>query len=88
MNQIRGTLICITGRLEHGDRNEIFRLITAHGGIRRNSVSSRTDYLVLGDISCHGGCTKKLKRAKELGIKIISEAELFEILRQTKLLTL
>ncbi len=79
-NSLQGKLICITGRLEHGKKDDVFDKIIAHGGIRRDSVTGNTDYLVLGDISSRKGPTNKLKRAIELGTTIISEDELFAML--------
>ena len=51
-------------------RNEAEDLIKSLGGRAGNSISKSTDYLVVG---IEPG--SKLKKAKELGITILNEAE-------------
>lgn len=64
----------ITGSVEHfPNRNAVKAYIEERGGKVSGSVSSKTDYLVNNDVTSNSG---KNKKAKELGIRIISEAEL------------
>lgn len=80
MNSIKGKHICITGRLEYGVREDVFSIIRRCGGLTDRTVRTCTDYLVEGDISRFGGPTNKLKKANELGIRTITEKELFELI--------
>ena len=64
----------ITGTLPTLDRKEAAAIIEAHGGRVAGSVSRKTDYLLAGEAA-----GSKLKKAQELGIRIISEAELLSM---------
>ena len=57
----------VTGTLDGFSRNEIGEYIKSHGGRMSDSVSGKTDYLVVGDKPG----VSKLSRAVELGTKII-----------------
>ena len=65
----------LTGTLETLTRSKAKDAIKIAGGKVSGSVSSRTDYLVAGT-----NPGSKFKRAKELGIKIIDEIALKELL--------
>ena len=68
----------ITGSLEHfANRDEAKEKIESLGGKVAGSVSSKTDYLVNNDIN--SGSSKN-KKAKELGIPIITEEQLLEMI--------
>ena len=70
---LAGKTFVITGSLERfGNRNEAKTLIESLGGKVTGSVTARTDYLINND-SLSG--SSKNKKAKELGIPIISEEE-------------
>lgn len=71
-----GKSIVVTGTLSQG-RQEITALIEKAGGIVRGSVSKNTDYLLAGD-----NAGSKLTKAQSLGVKIITETELNELLVQ------
>lgn len=71
---LEGKTFCITGSLNHFEnRDAAFAWIEENGGKTSTSVSSKTSYLVNNDITSTSG---KNKKAKELGIPIISEEEL------------
>jgi DNA ligase (NAD+) len=57
--------------MEHYSRDEARKLVEDKGGRLSSSISKKTDYLVAGKSS-----GSKLEKGKELGIKIISEEEL------------
>ena len=63
----------ITGSVEHfSNRNEVKAVIEAKGGKVTGSVTSKTDYLINNDVN---STSSKNKKAKELGIPIITEEE-------------
>jgi DNA ligase (NAD+) len=61
----------VTGALSHYSRQEIEELIRKLGGNAASSVSRKTDLVVVGDSP-----GSKADKAKELGVKILNEAEL------------
>lgn len=71
----QGKTFVITGTLPTLTRNEAKDLIEKAGGKVTGSVSSKTDYLLLGE-----DAGSKLKKAEELGIPQLSEAQLLEML--------
>ena len=64
-----------TGTLEKMGRKEIEDLIASMGGRASGSVSKKTDYVVAGEKA-----GSKLEKAKELGVRILSESEFFELI--------
>ena len=60
----------ITGTLENFSREEAGDRITVFGGKVTSSVSSKTDFLVAGE-----NAGSKLEKAKNLGVKILSEKQ-------------
>ena len=73
---LEGKSFVITGTLPTLSREECTALITSHGGTVKGSVSKKTDYLVAGDAA-----GSKLQKAEDLGIPILDEAALKEMLR-------
>ena len=70
---LNGMTFVITGSLEHfSNRNELVDLIESLGGKAASSVSKNTTALINNDVTSTSG---KNKKAKELGIPIISEEE-------------
>jgi DNA ligase (NAD+) len=57
-------------------RDEMKNLIEQNGGKNTGSVSAKTSYLVAGD----NMGPEKLKKAEKLGVKIISEDELLQLI--------
>ena len=70
-----GKKFVLTGKLESFSRNEAQRLIEQAGGKVTASVSSKTDYLLIGD---KGG--SKQKKAESLNVTQINEEEFKEML--------
>lgn len=72
-----GLHFVITGSVHHfANRNEVKNLIEKRGGKVIGSVSSKTDYLINNDSTSN---SSKNKKAKELGIPIITEEEFMEM---------
>lgn len=73
-----GMTFVITGNVYHyANRNEVKDVIESKGGKVAGSVSSKTNYLINNDVASTSG---KNKKAKELGIPIISEDEFIAML--------
>ena len=73
-----GKTFVITGSVAHfANRGEVKELIESKGGKVAGSVSAKTDYLINNDITSTSG---KNKKAKELGVPIISEEMFLEML--------
>ncbi len=66
-----GLTFVVTGTLDGFSREGVKDFIEQHGGKVTDSVSNKTDYLVLG---AEPG--SKAEKARTLGVKIIGEAEL------------
>ena len=77
---LNGKTFVITGSLnQFVNRDEAKNLIESLGGKVSGSVSNKTNYLVNNDINSMSG---KNKKAKELGIPIISEDELLKMIEK------
>lgn len=72
---LKGMTIVISGNFSIS-RDEMKALITSHGGKNSGSVSGKTSYLLAGEKAG----PEKLKKAEALGIKVISETELYEMI--------
>ncbi len=77
-NTLEGKSIVVSGVFETVSRTELKTLIEDNGGKVGSSISSKTAYLVAGDKMG----PSKLKKAEDLGVSIISEAEFLEMLKQ------
>ena len=73
---LAGLSFVLTGTLPTMSRDEASELIKKAGGKVVGSVSKKTDYVVAGEAA-----GSKLTKAQSLGIKIISEEELLELLK-------
>lgn len=77
-SEVSGKTFVITGSVEHfTNRDAVKDAIVNHGGKVVGSVSAKVDYLVNNDIN---STSSKNKKAKELGVKIITENELIKML--------
>lgn len=74
-DKLAGLTIVVTGTLPTLGRKEVADLIEKHGGKCTGSVSKKTDLLVAGEAA-----GSKLTKATELGIKIIDEAGLLQLI--------
>ena len=64
-----------TGSLSRFSRDEASRLVEERGGIPSNSVSRKTDYVVVGKDP-----GSKLQKAQKLGVRILKEEEFYRML--------
>jgi len=74
---LQGKTFVITGTLPTLKRDEAKKIIQNAGGKVTSSVSSKTDYLLVGE-----DAGSKLEKAKELGITQLSEADLLKWLKE------
>ncbi len=70
-----GKVFVITGTLPTLSREDAKNLIEMHGGKTTDSVSRNTSYLLLGE-----NPGSKLEKATSLGVKVIGEKELLELI--------
>lgn len=78
VSAIKGKTFVITGSLvKFKNRKELTETIESLGGKVAGSVSSKTDYLINND---NLSSSSKNQKAKQLGVKIITEAELLAVL--------
>jgi DNA ligase (NAD+) len=73
---LRGKTFVLTGTLPDLSREQAKAMIEAQGGKVSGSVSSRTDYVVAG-----AEAGSKLAKAQELGIALLDEAGLLQLLK-------
>jgi len=75
--RLSGTTFVFTGTLTRFSRDEAKALVEAQGGNVTGSVSKKTDYLVAGS-----DAGSKLDKARSLGVTVLSEDHLLEMLAQ------
>lgn len=74
---LNGLTYVLTGTLEALSRDDAKAHLLALGAKVAGSVSAKTDYVVAGP-----GAGSKLAKAEELGLKVMDEAALLELLRE------
>lgn len=70
-----GKTFVLTGTLPTMSRKEASKIIEDNGGKTSSSVSKKTDYVLAGE-----SAGSKLTKAQSMGIKILSEEELLEMI--------
>ncbi|MEP7199661.1 MAG: NAD-dependent DNA ligase LigA [Chloroflexota bacterium] len=75
--RLSGKTFVITGTLPTMSRDNASAFIKQHGGKVTDSVSKKTDYLVVGE-----NAGSKLDKAKALGVKTVSEGELVRLVSE------
>ena len=78
--ELQGKTFVITGTLASLGRNEAKDRLVSRGARVSGSVSGKTDYLVAGE-----NPGSKLDKARSLGVQILNEKDLFDILDKDKL---
>ena len=76
---LKNKTFMLTGKLNKISRAEAKSLIENNSGKIINNVNKKLDYLIIGEKPT----IKKVKTAKELGIKVISQQEWFKMLNKT-----
>jgi len=74
--QLEGLTFVLTGTLPNLSREDARARIESAGGRVSGSVSKKTNYVVAGE-----DAGSKLEKAKDLGVKVIDEGQLEELLR-------
>jgi DNA ligase (NAD+) len=74
---LAGKIFVLTGTLTHTTRNDAKQALQALGAKVSGSVSKKTDYVVAGEAA-----GSKLSKAQDLGIAILTEDELLNILKE------
>ena len=75
-DNLKGLTFVLTGTLPNFSRPDMSALIEKHGGKVSSSVSKKTSYVLAGE-----DAGSKLDKAKALGVKIISEEEILEMMK-------
>ncbi len=75
--KLKGLSIVISGTFEKHSRDEYKAMIDQNGGKNSGSISAKTSYVLAGE----NMGPSKLEKAKSLGIPIISEDDLLEMLK-------
>ncbi|MDR1801804.1 MAG: NAD-dependent DNA ligase LigA [Lachnospiraceae bacterium] len=76
-DELSGLTFVITGSLKHFENRSVLKeFIESKGAKTADSVSKNTNYLINNDVTSTSG---KNKKAKELGVKIISEDEFIKM---------
>lgn len=84
-----GKTFCITGVLQRGNRENLHRDIIKLGGIPTDSLTKKTDYLIVGDngnpawaFSCYGRKVEKAINLRKEGhtIMLIHELDFSDLI--------
>ena len=76
---LKGKVFVVTGSVNHfANRNELKAFIESKGGKVTGSVTGKTSYLINNDTT---STSSKNKKARELGIPILSEEDFIEMTR-------
>lgn len=78
LDALGGLSFCFTGAMEY-NRDDLERTVKAYGGLVKGSVSAKLDYLVQAD---ENSTSTKSKKAKQLGVKIITPEKFFALLKE------
>lgn len=72
---LTGKIVVLTGSLQSYTRDEATKLLEDCGAVVTTSVSKKTDYVLAGE-----SAGSKLTKAKELGVAILSEKDLTDLI--------
>ena len=74
-SKIQNKIFVFTGTLNTISRSEAKKIVEKYGGKSTNSISKKTDFLITGS-----NTGSKLKKAENLGVKILSEADFLKLI--------
>ncbi len=77
---LNGMSVVISGTFEHHSRDEYKAIIEQYGGKNTGSVSSKTSFILAGE----NMGPEKLKKAENLGVKIVNENEFLQMIGEQK----
>ena len=75
---LEGKTIVISGTFSEHSRDEYKQMIEDYGGKNSGSVSKKTDFILAGE----NMGPAKLDKARELGVKLVSEEEFLEMIKE------
>lgn len=75
-HSLEGKSFVISGVFEKHSRDELKDMVESHGGKMASGVTSKTNYLIAGS----GIGPSKLEKAEKLGVPLISEDDLMEMI--------
>ena len=75
-DKLAGMTVVVTGTLRNFGRKEITEVIEKNSGKCASSVSKKTSFVLAGE-----NAGSKLDKARELGIKVITEAEFMDMIK-------
>lgn len=76
-NKLKGDIFVVSGVFNTFSRDELKEVIEINGGKNASSISSKTNYVIAGE----NMGPAKLKKATDLGIKILSEDDFIKMLK-------
>ena len=76
---LSGLTFCVTGTLKGYSREEIKKYIESLGGHFTDTVTKKTDYLIVGN-----NPGSKLQKAEKFGVEIITEEEFLRLVEQRR----
>lgn len=76
---LKGLTFVMTGTLAEMKRDEAKALLKRHGAKISSSVSKKTDYVLAG-----ADAGSKLQKAQELGVEVVDEAQLRELIEERR----
>jgi DNA ligase (NAD+) len=76
---LSGLTFCVTGTLKGYSREEIKKYIESLGGHFTDTVTKKTNYLIVGD-----NPGSKLQKAEKFGVEIITEEEFLRLVEQRR----
>ncbi|MCP5487999.1 MAG: NAD-dependent DNA ligase LigA [Verrucomicrobia bacterium] len=74
---LQGKTVVVTGTLSHFSRDSIKETLRSLGATVTDSVSKKTDYLIVGDAP-----GSKVAKAEKLGVSILTEADFLDLANQ------
>jgi DNA ligase (NAD+) len=76
-DRLKGLIFVVSGVFKTFSRDELKEVIETNGGKNASSISSKTNFVLAGE----NMGPAKLKKASDLGVKIISEDDFIEMLK-------